>query len=86
MSHRLQITLDDDQYQSLTAESERTGASMAELVRQAVEARLGLESNEQRAARFRRALGAAAGTWRDRSDDGLAYQRRIRAPLASRGR
>jgi ribbon-helix-helix CopG family protein len=84
MSHRLQITLDDDQYQSLTAESQRTGASMAELVRQAVEASLGLESGEQRAARFRRALGAAAGTWQDRSEDGLAYQRRIRAPLASR--
>jgi Ribbon-helix-helix protein, copG family len=84
MSHRLQITLDDDQYESLTAESERTGASMAELVRQAIEARLGLESADQRAARFRRALGAAAGTWRDRTEDGLAYQRRIRAPLADR--
>jgi Ribbon-helix-helix protein, copG family len=84
MSHRLQITLDDDQYESLTAESERTGASMAELVRQAVEARLGLESTEQRAAKFRRALGTAAGTWHDRTEDGLAYQRRIRAPLADR--
>lgn len=84
MSHRLQITLDDDQYVSLTAESERTGASMAELIRQAVEARLGLESGEQRAARFRSALSLAAGTWHDRAEDGLEYQRRIRAPLANR--
>ncbi len=86
MSHRLQITLDDHHYESLMAESERTGASMAELIRQAVEARLGLESADQRAARFRRALGAAAGTWHDRSEDGLAYQLRIRAPLADRSR
>ncbi len=86
MSHRLQITLDDDQYESLASESKRTGASMAELIRQAVEARLGLESSEQRAARFRQALAAAAGSWRDMSEDGLAYQRRIRAPLANRAR
>ena len=84
MSHRLQITLDDEQYVSLTAESERTGASMAELIRQAVEARLGLESGEQRAARFRSALSLAAGTWHDRAENGLEYQHRIRAPLASR--
>jgi Ribbon-helix-helix protein, copG family len=86
MSHRLQITLEDEQYQSLMLESDRTGASMAELIRQAIEARLGIESSEQRAARFRRALGVAAGTWHDRAEDGLAYQRRMRAPLASRGR
>ena len=84
MSHRMQITLDDAQYVSLTAESERTGASMAELIRQAVEARLGLESGEQRAARFRAALSLAAGTWHDRAENGLEYQRRVRAPLANR--
>jgi hypothetical protein len=86
MSRRLQITLEDDQYNALAAESAQTGISMAELVRQAVEARLGLESGEQRASRFRRALGSAVGVWRERPDDGLSYQRRIRAPLADRPR
>ena len=84
MSHRMQITLDDEQYVSLTAESERTGASMAELIRQSVQARLGLQSDDQRAARFRSALSVAAGTWHDRAENGLEYQRRIRAPLANR--
>ncbi len=86
MSHRLQITLDDHHYDALVNESERTGASMAELIRQAVELRLGLETADQRAARFRRALGTAAGTWHDRAENGLEYQLRIRAPLASRPR
>ena len=84
MSHRMQITLDDEQYEVLTNESERTGASIAELIRQAVEARLGLESGERRAARFRAALSLAAGTWHDRAEDGREYQRRVRAPLANR--
>ena len=43
MSHRLQITLEDDQSIALTAEIAQTGISMAELVRQAVEARLALD-------------------------------------------
>jgi hypothetical protein len=84
MSHRLQVVLDDHQYDALAAESERTGASMAELVRQAVDTRLRLETGEHRAVRFRQALGAAAGTWRDRPDDGLAYQRRIRSGFDDR--
>ena len=84
MSRRIQITLDDEQYVSLTAESERAGVSIAELIRQAVEVRLGLQREEQRAARFRAALSAAARTWNRRAEDGLEYQRRIRAPLANR--
>lgn len=80
----MQITLEDDQYNALAAESAQTGVSMAEIVRQSVEARLGLESGDQRADRFRRALNAAVGIWRDRPDDGLAYQRRMRAALPDR--
>ena len=57
---------------------------MADLIRQAVETRLRLQSDEQRAARFRLALSSAAGTWHNRAEDGLEYQRRIRAPLANR--
>jgi hypothetical protein len=43
MAHRMQITLDDRQYERLRAEAERTGASIAELVRRAVDARYGAE-------------------------------------------
>jgi hypothetical protein len=43
MAHRMQITLDDRQYQRLRAEAERTGASIAELVRRAVDARYGAD-------------------------------------------
>ena len=84
MNHRLQITLDDEQYMSLSAESVRTGVSVADLIRQAVEARVGLRSREQSAARFRAALSSAAGVWHDRDENGLEYQRRVRAPIANR--
>jgi hypothetical protein len=43
MAHRMQITLDDRQYERLRGEAERTGASIAELVRRAVDARYGAE-------------------------------------------
>jgi Ribbon-helix-helix protein, copG family len=43
MAHRMQITLDDRQYDRLRAEAERTGASIAELVRRAIDARYGAE-------------------------------------------
>lgn len=83
MSRRLQITFEPEQYDALVVESRRTGASMAELVRQAVSARLGLDEQD-RAERFRSALAAAAGVWSDRTDDGLEYQRRVREPVARR--
>ena len=37
MAHRMQITLDDAQYERLREEAERTGASLAELIRRAVD-------------------------------------------------
>ena len=37
MAHRMQITLDDRQYERLRQEAERTGASIAELIRRAVD-------------------------------------------------
>ena len=37
MAHRMQITLADRQYERLRQEAERTGASLAELVRRAVD-------------------------------------------------
>jgi hypothetical protein len=38
-----------------------------------------LESGVARGDRFRSALAGAAGLWRDRVDDGLTYQQRVRA-------
>ncbi len=84
MSHRLQITLDDRQYEVLVVESSRTGASIAALVRQTLDARFGLESVDDRNRRFRSAVRGAAGVWSDRVDDGMAYQRRVRAALTTR--
>jgi hypothetical protein len=84
MSHRVQITLDDRQYEALVVESKSSGASIAAVVRQALNARFQLESTDEGKARFRAALTDAAGLWRDRAEDGMEYQRRIRASLQAR--
>jgi hypothetical protein len=84
MSHRLQITLTDDQYRRLQQESARTGASLAQLIRQAMDvmyptARPPIGSAEQR----RKWADEAAGAWADRDDDSDPYEewRRLRPPL-----
>jgi len=59
MSHRLQITLEDAQYERLRGESDRTGASIAELVRRAIDDRV---STHDTAARLR-ALDESFGAW-----------------------
>jgi len=79
MSHRLQVTLDDAQYADLLAESRRTGAPIAELVRRAVGVRFGRGSVHDRLA----ALDAAAGGWGTGSD-GLVEQAARRAKRRSR--
>jgi hypothetical protein len=80
MSHRLQITLTDDQYRRMLEESTRSGASMAELTRKAVDnAYPPLAPLEQRL----KWLDEAAGAWADRDDGSDPYEewRRLRAPL-----
>jgi hypothetical protein len=84
MSHRLQITLTDDQYERLQWESAHTGLSLAELVRQALDTRPvavlpPVASAEQR----RKWADEAAGAWADRDDDSDPYEewRRLRPPL-----
>ena len=42
-AHRMQITLDQRQYERLRQEADRTGASIAELVRRAVDRAYGAE-------------------------------------------
>lgn len=80
----MQVTLDDQQYERLVVESKRSGASIAELVRQAVASRYRLESAEERATRFRDALNRASGIWHDRREDGQTYQERLRRTLRVR--
>lgn len=57
MAHRMQITLEDEQYQLLRQEAERTGASIAELVRRAVAGTFGPLSPQDRVALLRQAAG-----------------------------
>lgn len=82
MSHRTQITLSDEQYARLRAESEQTGLGLAELVRRAVDASYGTMGLEERLA----ALEAGFGAWTDEAhdEDGAAYVERIRPGMAKR--
>lgn len=76
MSHRLQVTLDDEQYVWLRHRSAETGASIAELVRRAVEdsaRRPAVDVGDRLAS-----LRATAGAWKDRDEDGAAYVERSR--------
>lgn len=75
MSRRTQITLTDAQYDLLKRESERTGTSLAELVRRAVAATYG-RRNDSSADGFE----VSFGLWTDRGFDGAEYVRRVRGP------
>ncbi|MDQ1359076.1 MAG: hypothetical protein QOF20_1190 [Acidimicrobiaceae bacterium] len=76
MSHRLQVTIDDEQYAWLRRRSAESGASIAELVRRSVEesARGSASASETRLA----ALRASTGAWKDRQEDGAAFVERSR--------
>jgi hypothetical protein len=69
MSHRTQITFPDDQYARLKGESERSGLSMAQLLRRAVSA----VGGDARRVDTDRGLDASFGAWRDRDFDGETY-------------
>jgi hypothetical protein len=70
MAHRMQITLDDAQYQRLRAEAQRTGASLAELIRRAVDARYGEELTvEEKLQILDRTAGALGEEWGGRKDE-----------------
>lgn len=71
MSHRTQITLTDEQYERLQSEVARTGMSMAELVRRAIDRTyVAGDDVERRLAGLR----ASAGVWADRDDIGDTVQ------------
>ena len=80
MSHRTQVTLEDEQYQRLLAQSARTGLPLAELVRRAVDRTYGSTT----AAEILRALEESRGSWTHRDLDGAAYVDSLRRGLASR--
>ena len=63
MAHRMQITLDERQYERLRREAERTGASIAELVRRAVDRAYGAELTVEEKLRL---LDETAGALRER--------------------
>lgn len=79
--HRTQILLDDDQYRRLRKESEHTGRSIADLVREAVDLRFRRSSD-----RSWRALRASRGAWAAREDvgTGAEYVEDLRQPLSAR--
>ncbi|MDZ7801399.1 MAG: ribbon-helix-helix protein, CopG family [Trueperaceae bacterium] len=80
MAHRTQFTLTDDQYRRLREEATRTGLSMAELVRLAVERTYGARSVEQRS----RALERSFHGWAEHSEGGRAYVDGLRRGMAHR--
>src|SRR5512143_2895422 len=77
MAPRTQITLTDAQYLKLRLESERTGLSLAELVRRSVDRAYGGLSREDRL----RALDESFGAWREQpGEDRGAYLGELRGP------
>jgi hypothetical protein len=78
--HRTQITLTDAQYSRLRDESARSGRSLAELVRRALDERYETVSTADRL----RLLDGAFGGWSDRDEDGAAFVERVRSGTSRR--
>jgi hypothetical protein len=78
--HRTQITLTDAQYSRLRDESARSGRSLAELVRRALDGRYEAASQADRL----RLLDSAFGGWADRDEGGAAFVERVRSGTARR--
>jgi 23S rRNA U2552 (ribose-2'-O)-methylase RlmE/FtsJ len=78
--HRTQITLTDAQYARLREESARSGRSLAELIRRALDEHYEAMSNGDRLL----LLDSAFGGWRRREEDGAAFVERVRSGTARR--
>lgn len=78
--HRRQITLTDAQYARLRDESTKSGRSLAELVRRALDERYDPVSKTDRL----RLLDSAFGAWADRSETGAEFVERARSGTARR--
>lgn len=73
--HRTQITLTDAQYARLRDESARTGQSLAQLIRRALDEHYEPLSDVDRL----RLLDSAFASWSDREETGAAYVERVRS-------
>jgi hypothetical protein len=80
MTHRTQITLADEQYERLRAESQRSGLGLAELVRRAIDRVYGSAGPEETI----QGLDGSYGAWTDRTDDGASYVDGMRRGKARR--
>jgi predicted DNA-binding protein len=78
--HRTQITLTDSQYARLCDESMRTGRSLAELIRRALDEHYDGVSDAERL----RLLDNAFGAWANRRESGAAFVERVRSGTARR--
>ena len=78
MSHRTQITLEDEQYAFLRAEAARTGLGLAELVRRALDATYGPTPGT---VDRRRRIDSAFGAWVSRTDDEMEAMASLRPGL-----
>jgi hypothetical protein len=74
--HRTQVMLEEHQYRRLKRESEASGRSIGELVREAID-----DKYRPSQERMWAALRASRGAWADRDDigDGAEYVERIRS-------
>jgi len=73
--HRTQVLLEEHQYRRLKRESQSSGRSIGELVREAID-----DKYRPSQERMWAALQASRGAWADRDDigDGAEYVERIR--------
>jgi len=78
--HRTQIYLDDHEVSALDAAAVRTGASRSELIRRAIRAHYGEQSQ---AARLE-ALRSTAGAWTGREYTGSEFVNSIRGDVNDR--
>lgn len=84
MSHRTQITLEDEQYARLRAESAHTGLGLAELVRRAIDEVYGTSTVAERQLRLEASFGAWARVELDDEADGAEYVEQLRGGLGAR--
>ena len=85
--HRTQILLQDEQYELLKTESARTGKSIGELVRTAVDKEYGQLTDDDYRRRLKRAIRESAGSAHPDDFDGLSgeeYVEKIRRGWSER--
>jgi ribbon-helix-helix CopG family protein len=78
--HRTQITLTDTQYARLRDESARSGRSLAELVRRALDEHYDAVSKADRL----QLLDIAFGAWAPRDESGAEFVERVRSGTTRR--